>query len=74
MNLKVQPEAPTASPAPREQSISVTTRAGFEAFRDRMCNHFAQMPDGLGKKPLHVEQADLDPDTFSTVMVTGKRP
>lgn len=45
---------------------TLTTSAGFDAFRERMCDHFAQLPDGLGKKPLHVEQADLAPDAFFT--------
>lgn len=45
---------------------TLTTRAGFDAFRTRMCDRFAQLPDGLGNLPLHVEQADLDPNTFFT--------
>jgi len=47
-------------------TTTLTTRAGFEAFRKRMCDHFAQLPDGLGEKPLHVEQAELTPDSFFT--------
>ncbi|WP_060881737.1 hypothetical protein [Streptomyces scabiei] len=45
---------------------TLTTREGFEAFRERMCEQFAQLPDGLGKKTLHVEQAQLGPDSFFT--------
>ncbi|WP_333746166.1 hypothetical protein [Streptomyces sp. IBSBF 2950] len=45
---------------------TLTTREGFEAFRERMCEQFAQLPDGLGKKTLHVEQAHLGPDSFFT--------
>ncbi|MDX2839490.1 hypothetical protein PV377_10955 [Streptomyces ipomoeae] len=44
----------------------LTTRTGFDAFRNRMCDHFADLPAGLGKKPLHVAQAKLEPDTFFT--------
>ncbi|MDX3777768.1 hypothetical protein [Streptomyces europaeiscabiei] len=45
---------------------TLTTRAGFDAFRDRMCDHFAALPAGLGKRPLHVTQAKLDADAFFT--------
>ncbi|MBT2674246.1 hypothetical protein J7E95_26230 [Streptomyces sp. ISL-14] len=45
---------------------TVTTRAGFDGFRDRMCDHFGQLPDGLGNLQLHVEQALLDPDEYFT--------
>ncbi|MGW1778239.1 hypothetical protein ACWCQQ_03735 [Streptomyces sp. NPDC002143] len=45
---------------------SLTTRAGFDAFRDRMCNHFGQLPDGLGDQHLHIEQALLGPDEYFT--------
>lgn len=45
---------------------TLTTRAGFDAFRTRMCHHFAALPSGLGKQRLHVAQAELDPDTFFT--------
>lgn len=45
---------------------TLTTRAGFDAFRDRMCDLLADLPAGLGKKPLHVEQAELGPDSFFT--------
>lgn len=44
---------------------TLTTRAGFDAFRDRMCDHFGQLPDGLGQH-LHVEQAPLGPDEYFT--------
>lgn len=44
----------------------LTTRAGFDAFRDRMCDQLAALPDGLGKKPLHVEQTELAPNVFFT--------
>lgn len=47
-------------------TTTLTTRAGFDAFRNRMCNQFADLPKELGKKPLHVEQAELGPDTFFT--------
>lgn len=49
----------------------IATQAGFDAFRDRMCNHFAGLPDGLGKQPLHVTQAELAPDTFFTHRLDG---
>ncbi|WP_055527127.1 hypothetical protein [Streptomyces graminilatus] len=42
----------------------IATQAGFDAFRDRMCDYFAALPDELGKQPLHVTQAELAPDTF----------
>ncbi|MEU9155762.1 hypothetical protein AB0D59_35740 [Streptomyces sp. NPDC048417] len=45
---------------------TLTTRAGFDAFRDRMCEHFGQLPDGLGSQNLHVEQAPLGPDEYFT--------
>ncbi|WP_432082280.1 hypothetical protein [Streptomyces sp. WAC 04229] len=45
---------------------TLTTRDGFDAFRDRMCDHFGQLPDGLGKQHLHVEQAILGPDEYFT--------
>ncbi|MEV7035681.1 hypothetical protein AB0N99_36310 [Streptomyces sp. NPDC093272] len=45
---------------------NLTTRAGFDAFRDRMCDHFGQLPDGLGSQHLHVEQASLGPDEYFT--------
>ncbi|MFD3836700.1 hypothetical protein ACFWWC_10625 [Streptomyces sp. NPDC058642] len=45
---------------------SLTTRAGFDAFRDRMCDHFGQLPDGLGDQHLHIEQALLGPDEYFT--------
>ncbi|MFD8220029.1 hypothetical protein ACFV2U_41725 [Streptomyces sp. NPDC059697] len=45
---------------------TLTTRAGFDAFRDRMCDHFGQLPDGLGNQHLHVEQAPLGPDEYFT--------
>lgn len=44
----------------------IATQAGFDAFRDRTCDYFAALPDGLGKQPLHVTQAELAPDTFFT--------
>ena len=45
---------------------AITTRAGFDAFRNRMCDYFADLPKGLGKKPLHVAQAELEAETFFT--------
>ena len=45
---------------------TLTTRSGFDAFRTRMCDQFAQLPDDLGELPLHITQADLAPDTFFT--------
>ena len=45
---------------------TLTTHAGFDAFRDRMCSRFGQLPDGLGNQPLHVEQAPLGPDEYFT--------
>ena len=45
---------------------TLTTRAGFDAFRDRMCDHFGRLPDGLGNQHLHVEQAPLGPDEYFT--------
>ncbi|MEW1599357.1 hypothetical protein [Streptomyces sp. NPDC093808] len=45
---------------------TLTTRAGFDAFRDRMCDHFGQLPDGLGNLHLQVEQAPLGPDEYFT--------
>ncbi|MET7780795.1 hypothetical protein ABZU94_07140 [Streptomyces mirabilis] len=47
-------------------TTTMTTRTGFNAFLTGMCEHFDQLPDGLGVKPLHVTQAALDPDTFLT--------
>ncbi|MFE3143706.1 hypothetical protein [Streptomyces scopuliridis] len=45
---------------------TLTTRAGFDAFRDRMCDYFGQLPGGLGNQYLHVEQAPLGPDEYFT--------
>lgn len=45
---------------------TLTTRAGFDAFRDRMCDYFGQLPDGLGNQRLHVEQTSLGPDEYFT--------
>lgn len=45
---------------------TLTTQAGFDTFRDGMCDRFAALPENLGTKPLHVHQADLSPDTFFT--------
>ena len=45
---------------------TLTTRTGFDAFRDRMCDHFGQLPDGLGNQHLHVEQAPLGSDEYFT--------
>ena len=45
---------------------TLTTRAGFDAFRDRTCEHFGQLPDGLGSQHLYVEQAPLGPDEYFT--------
>ncbi|MDX3747486.1 hypothetical protein [Streptomyces sp. AK08-02] len=45
---------------------TLTTQAGFDTFRDGMCKQLAALPDGLGKQPLHVTQAELAPDTFCT--------
>ncbi|MEE1763672.1 hypothetical protein [Streptomyces sp. SP18BB07] len=45
---------------------TLTTREGLKAFRERMCEQLAQLPDGLGKKTLHVEQAQLGPNAFFT--------
>lgn len=45
---------------------TLTTRAGFDAFRDRMCDHFGQLPDRLGNQHLHVEHAPLGPDEYFT--------
>ncbi|WEH18510.1 hypothetical protein [Streptomyces sp. VNUA24] len=45
---------------------TLTTRAGFDAFRDRTCEHFGQLPDGLGNQHLHVEQTPLGPDEYFT--------
>ncbi|MFK4100778.1 hypothetical protein ACI2L1_12025 [Streptomyces sp. NPDC019531] len=45
---------------------TLTTKAGFNAFRDRMCEYFATLPEPSQKKPLHIEQADLGPDAFFT--------
>ncbi|RMB83314.1 hypothetical protein [Streptomyces shenzhenensis] len=45
---------------------TLTTRAGFDAFRDRMCEHFGQLPDGLGTQHLHIEQTPLGPDEYFT--------
>lgn len=50
---------------------TLTTRAGFDAFRDRMCDHFGQLPDGLGNQHLHVEQAPLGPDEYFTHRLDG---
>lgn len=49
----------------------IATQAGFDAFRDGMCANFAQLPNSLGKQPLHVTQAELDPDTFFTHRLDG---
>ncbi|MEV6168318.1 hypothetical protein AB0L99_08865 [Streptomyces sp. NPDC051954] len=43
-----------------------TTCDGFDAFRDRMCDYFGQLPDGLGNQHLHIEQAPLGPDEYFT--------
>lgn len=45
---------------------TLTTRAGFDAFRDRMCDHFGQLPNGLGSQHLHIEQTPLGPDEYFT--------
>lgn len=45
---------------------TIYTREGFDAFRERMCDQLAALPDGLGKRPLHVEQAELAPNSFFT--------
>ncbi|KOT97227.1 hypothetical protein ADK87_19795 [Streptomyces sp. NRRL F-4711] len=45
---------------------TLTTRAGFDAFRDRMCDHFGRLPNGLGSQHLHIEQAPLGPDEYFT--------
>lgn len=45
---------------------TLTTQAGFDAFREGMCEHFAALPEKVAKRPLHVQQADLGPDTYFT--------
>lgn len=45
---------------------TLTTRASLDAFRDRMCDHFGQLPDELGNQHLHVEQSPLGPDEYFT--------
>lgn len=44
----------------------LTTQAGFDAFRERMCDHFANLPDRLATKPLHVSQAELPAESYFT--------
>ncbi|MCD9589667.1 hypothetical protein [Streptomyces sp. 8ZJF_21] len=51
---------------------TLTTRAGFDAFRDRMCDYYGQLPDGLGNQHLHVEQALLGPDEYFTYRLDGE--
>lgn len=48
-----------------------TTCAGFDAFRDRMCDYLGQLPDGLGNQHLHIEQAPLGPDEYFTHRLDG---
>ncbi|CDR10434.1 hypothetical protein [Streptomyces iranensis] len=43
---------------------TLTTRAGFDAFRARMCDYFGPLLDELGNQHLHVEQAPLGPDEY----------
>ncbi|MFI6061499.1 hypothetical protein [Streptomyces sp. NPDC051286] len=45
---------------------TLTTRAGFDAFRDRMCDHFGQLSDGLGNQHLHIQHASLGSDEYFT--------
>ncbi|MFG2406141.1 hypothetical protein ACGFR8_17730 [Streptomyces brevispora] len=45
---------------------TLTTRVGFDAFRDRMCDRFGQLSDGLGNQHLHIEHASLGPDEYFT--------
>jgi hypothetical protein len=45
---------------------ALTTHVGFDAFRNRMCEHFGQLPDGIGSHYLHIEQAPLGPDEYFT--------
>ncbi|WP_432034211.1 hypothetical protein [Streptomyces antibioticus] len=45
---------------------TLTTQAGFDAFRERMCDHFANLPDRLAVKPLHVSQAELPAESYFT--------
>ncbi|WP_406341305.1 hypothetical protein [Streptomyces sp. NBC_01578] len=45
---------------------TLTTRASFDAFRDRMCDHFGQLSDGLGNQHPHMQHASLGSDEYFT--------